>query len=261
MARNFIVVGDGFEKFAQLDQCISFTELQNKLETTEFLNDLKQGDRYYPGQGICAEPIQTFIDTIEAKGISNYFTHWYSACIHFKAEKKLTHKHNAANTLVTDPQRRDSNTFELEICIDENNEIMSDHTTGFHLQGMLLIEAIRQSGLAVTEKFFLPKGVLCQRSFVFHDFSINFLSSAFPVDAKIIYKITDSDTTNPLKLCFTSRIEIHQGNNVVASANATYSVFKKLTIERMHRSMAEKCLKQHLRGLSNEPQFLEAVNS
>lgn len=262
MACNFIVVGDRFENFAQLDQCICFSELQVMLATDELINKIESGNRYYPGQGILAEQIHTFIESIEAKGISGYFDAWYYASAHFKAGKKLTHKHKAANGLVTDPKRLYSNTFELDISVDGNNEIISDHESGFHLQGMLLIETARQSILAVTNKFFLPEVAPHHRYFVFQHFSIDFLSFAFPVDAKIVYKIIDSDTTKPLRSSFTARIEIHQGNVVVSSVNTTYSVYQKHVIERKEHYMAKKCLTHHLEDcLSNEPQFEEAVNS
>lgn len=261
MARKFIVVGDRFDKFAQLDECISFSELQNKLEMAGFIDDLEAGDRYYPGQGILAKQIQTLTDTIEAKGISDYFAHWYSACAHFRAGKQLTHKHKAANRLVTEPKRLDANTFELEISVDGNNEIMSDHVTSFHMQGMLLIEAVRQSLLAITEKFFLPKAISCHHYFVFHNIRVDFLSFAFPVDTTLICKIVDCDTKNPLKkMSFTFCLEIHQRNVVVSSVSATGSVYQKHLIERKERSMAARCLKHHLNCLSNELQFPEAVN-
>ena len=261
MARKFIVVGDRFAKFAQLDGCISFSELQDKLEIVEFINDIEEGDRYYPGQGILAEQIRTFIESIEAKGISNYFTHWYSACAHFKAGKELTHKHKAANGLVTEPKRLDSNTFELEISVDGKNEILSDHVSGLHLQGMLLIEAARQSFLTVTEKYFLPKVISCHRYFIIQNITADFLSFVFPVDAKIIYKIADCDMANPLKLRFTSCIEIHQGDIVVSSIRVVFSVYQKHCLELKERSMAEQCLKHHLNGLSDRPQFLAAAIS
>lgn len=261
MARNYLVVGDKFETYAQLDECISFSELQDKLERANFIKDIEEGDRYYPGQGILAEQIQTFIESIEAKGISDYFSNWYSACALFKAKKKLTHKHKASNTLVTEPIRLGSNTFELKISIDGNNEFLNDHVTGFHLQGMLLIEAARQASMAVTKKFFLPKATSWHHYFVVHTIRVDFLSFAFPIDSKIICKIIDSDMTNPLKLSFNACIEIHQINVVVTTINFTFTLYQRHDIERKERWMAKKSLKHHLECLSYEPQILTAVNN
>lgn len=48
-----------------------------------------------------------------------------------------------------------TNIFESHLMLNDRCAEMSDHVTGQHLQGMILIEAARQMTLAVTEMYFI----------------------------------------------------------------------------------------------------------
>jgi hypothetical protein len=52
------------------------------------------------------------------------------------------------------PRRVSESCFEADVLVDDAGEHMSDHVSGQHLPGMVLIEAARQMILAVTEEFF-----------------------------------------------------------------------------------------------------------
>ncbi|ETS33145.1 A-factor biosynthesis repeat protein [Photorhabdus khanii NC19] len=56
-------------------------------------------------------------------------------------------------------EKVNKNLFSLPLLIDERCELMADHQTGQHIQGMILIEACRQTFIAVTEEFYMSDKV------------------------------------------------------------------------------------------------------
>ncbi|WP_233420966.1 AfsA-related hotdog domain-containing protein [Xenorhabdus nematophila] len=69
-------------------------------------------------------------------------------------KNKYSHKRIPHNTIIGSTRKENENSFSLPLLIDERCELMSDHQTGQHIQGMILIEACRQTFIAVTEEFF-----------------------------------------------------------------------------------------------------------
>ena len=246
------VVGDKFDRCTKLKSCITYSEFLEKYRNRELDVSIQNGIQYYPGQGLQEEQIKVFLKEIEGRKLSKHFYVWYHMLSNYKASEKLTHKRYGENRLITEPQNIAIDTYEMDLVINDKNEIMSDHVTGYHLQGMLLIEAARQSFLAVTEKYFVPKELDFKSYFVIKKMEVNFISFVFPFDTKIVYNILDKDIKDPLKLNFSICVGIHQMDQIATSIDIDFSVFHKPWFETIEQKKAERCLLYYMQKYSDE---------
>lgn len=56
------------------------------------------------------------------------------------ADRASSHKHCSENVLISTPERLEQDEFELELRLHARSELMPDHLTGEHVQGMVLAE-------------------------------------------------------------------------------------------------------------------------
>ncbi|MGE5545540.1 MAG: AfsA-related hotdog domain-containing protein [Solirubrobacterales bacterium] len=161
-----------------------------------------------------------------------------------RADGRRSHKHQASNTVISAPRRLSEDTFELDLLVDEDCELMADHQTGQHLQGMLLIEAARQSFLAVTEMFYLPDDGT-RYYFVFDDLSARYKRFVFPVDARLVYRVRNVDPT-PGRQRFTVDVAVEQCGDEAAVISGTFTVVKDARITRMEAGLAREAVNTHV---------------
>ncbi|MGD9209702.1 MAG: AfsA-related hotdog domain-containing protein [Desulfobacteraceae bacterium] len=246
MEEVFYVFGDKFKNYENIKNCITISALMEKLSSNEFESSITGGVQYLPGQGLQEDQIKLFLKKMEDMCLSKYFDAWYSFPSYRRAQKVITHKHCIKNILITDPIKLDDDTYEMDLIIDDRNEIMSDHVTGYHLQGMLLVEAARQAFLAVTEKFFMGKAFNFQTYFIIRKMLANFYSFVFPIEAKLIYRILKKDISDPLKLNFSVSVEINQMEKSASCIDISFSVFHKPWLETKEKNKSEKCINYNI---------------
>src|SRR6056297_3072091 len=107
------------------------------------------------GQGLSDQDVADLVSRIEARDPTG--RRWSVGGLRtapLRADSKLSHKRETCNTLISRPERLDEDHYTLDICIDQDCELMGDHQSGQHVQGMILVEAARQAFLAVTETYF-----------------------------------------------------------------------------------------------------------
>jgi|GEM_PF-4955791 len=153
LEKALLIVSDKFHNFAIHKNVITKSELYHLLNADNVALTETQKTRLIPGQGFSRAAISDILNLAEtAKNAHLFdFSLWYR--LPNRASKKLTHKHKPQNILVSVPIRQSDNQFNMNILIDEDCEMMHDHQTGLHVQGMLLLEASRQGYLAIFEKF------------------------------------------------------------------------------------------------------------
>jgi A-factor biosynthesis hotdog domain len=145
----------------------------------------------YQGQGINDERFDQIMNKIAEYGLVSRYKINRNKSIK-KANLQLSHKHKKENTLISEPGCISDNRYLSTLMIDENCAEMSDHQTGQHLQGMVLIEAARQMTLAVTEKYFLDKSQRGNMYFVTNSLETTFHKFIFPLDVEMHYEIIKS---------------------------------------------------------------------
>ncbi len=246
MADKFlVVVGDKFAEFAAGKDVLTLSQLRALL-TLPALMLPSAGDRFVlvPGQGLGDADVTAAIRLAEHSPHGKMFDLGLLAGRPTRASSALSHKRDAANTVISAPRRVDDNLFQLDLMVDEDCEMMRDHQTGQHLQGMLLVEAARQSFLAVTEQFFLPRDE-GKFYFVFDDLSVAYKRFVFPIGAGLTYIIREHDPASNRQR-FTVDVSIDQCGHEVAVVSGTFTVVKDARITRMENTLARDVMAAHL---------------
>lgn len=238
-----LVIGDRFSGFANKPGVMIASELRGMLRED---NALAVGNErvFVPGQGLSQEQLRQIYEEAAARGLKPAFRHWEEALRAPKAGAELTHKRKPENGLIGVPRRIEEDRFELDLMIDDRNEIMSDHVTGQHLQGMLLIEACRQSFLAVTEKFFLPEHPGSSYYFVINDLNVSYYAFAFPLDATIDYRILESHSPDAQRHSFVVEMGVVQNGEVTTRVRTKFTAFDSALLKPKEHKKAEKALRQ-----------------
>src|SRR5690606_12858101 len=154
--RILLVVGDKFASYVQGKEAITLSQLRGLLSLSIPLLASQGVTVLVPGQGLGDESVKQLLrEATASANLSSFdFSLWHS--LPARAPMSLSHKHNPANTLISSPRRLAADVFESHLLIDEECELMHDHLSGQHVQGMVLIEATRQALLAVAEAYLLP---------------------------------------------------------------------------------------------------------
>jgi hypothetical protein len=245
--KALLVVSDKFESFATRKDVITISALYNLLNANNISFTTLTKTRLIPGQGFSKKTLNEVLHMSKNSRNSNRFdfSMWYK--IPIRASKALTHKHKDENILISDPQQSSFDTFSMNVLIDDQCEMMRDHQTGLHIQGVLLLEAARQGYLAIFEKFLSVKDQ-GKKYFIFNSMDVNYNSFAFPLPAQLNVKIVDKDL-NSKKKNASMEMEIIQCGNVSASFTLNMTVVEDRKISIIETKLADKTLNEHINNI------------
>ena len=164
-----------------------------------------------------------------------------------KASIFEAHKHKKRNIMVSLAEQVSETEFTLDLYFDGDNEFFEDHMSGQHIQGMSITEAARQSFLAVSEQFFLPKTV--KHYFVIHNMSTEFKAFVFPLDAFARFFVISKKIGSKGNFSMEARIEIHQAGNLCAVCNVSFSAYENEWISQREHAAAVEALESSGRQL------------
>ena len=129
--------------------------------------------------------------------------------------QSLSHKVKTHNTMISEPLvGRPGHEYVSYLMLDDDCAEMSDHNTGFHIQGMVLTEAARQMMLAVGEKYLLDKTLKGQAYFALRKVNSEFFHFAFPIEMKIVHHVLRKKVKGTTHLV-NPRTEFVQNNQVI----------------------------------------------
>lgn len=252
--RYILVVGDKFTQFGIGKDALTLSQLKALLCLPKALMMSPGPITVIPGQGLGDDDVQDILDLAARSPQGTPFDFHLLHRLPKRAPQILSHKVRPENTLISAPRRVDEDVFELDLLIDEDCELMGDHQSGQHLQGMILVEAARQSLLAVTEAFFLPKDG-SRFAFVFNDMTISYANFAFPLDARLRYSIVSKDIRGTKRQQFTVEIAIEQCGITAATFASTFTAFEEHRISAKEAADARKTfdahMSNHLRAVTN----------
>ncbi len=238
----FFVLGDAFDMFEKTDGIMHFSHLLKEIEENNY--DSLCDKIFVIGQGIHVEQLDHLTQVFEERKLS---THLNCTLIHVptsKASSRETHKRNHKNIMVSLARAINDSLFEADLHLDDRSELLDDHITGCHLQGMVLMEAARQLFLTVTEQFFLDAYSGRSYYFVIHEMNTTFHRFAFPLKVNMIYEIIEKNVSNPEKLSFFVLIRFMQIDNCVAEVKVKFTASDNDRITSKERSLARNVLQQ-----------------
>jgi hypothetical protein len=158
-----------------------------------------------------------------------------------KKNKQIAHKCKVENCHITIPTKVSDTEYHLNILIDSGCCELSDHITGEHINGVILIEAVRQAFIAVTEAFFLaPED---KTYFIMKELRCEFLQFLFPLPIQMRYKILSHVQKAKCQLDFSVSTELyHVENEKACVINGVFSVYPKKMMVQLESELAKNSL-------------------
>ncbi|STU75669.1 A-factor biosynthesis repeat-containing protein [Klebsiella variicola] len=142
---KLIVVGEKFTDFARRHQNVLTV---NEFERFVWSGELAGVDKIVIGQGVQLDDISRTVCIIrqhypdKIRQIVNLQDLYYQ---NNRDHQRLVHKRKKENILITSPEKRDEDSYCARLILQDASELLCDHQTGQHIQGMVLIEAARQN--------------------------------------------------------------------------------------------------------------------
>lgn len=235
-----VVVGDKFSEFATLEGTTTVSRLANLFDGLHAEQQIPEVVLF--GQGV-SEGWRSYLKKRAlATGRGTEFIGGQQ--IDDRTGRKFCHKWNRHNVLITHPQQVDPRNYSMLLSIDDACEIMSDHVSGYHVQGMVFIEAARQAFLAVTECFLVPKDR--KYYFVINRLETTYHRFAFPLPTDITLEIVEEDTSRADRYVAKVLIRFFQCGECVAESRADYAAILEEKLLGKEKSMALTALNSTL---------------
>jgi len=244
----WLVVGDRFWQFAVDRKAITVSYLRGLLNSARG-RELPEGRMVLTlGQGVSDEDIaEVMAMAAHAPHAQRFdFSRWHDRPT--RASSYVSHKLRAENILLSEAHKLDDVTFAMELMLDDHCELMIDHQTGRHLAGVVLIEAVRQSMLVVTEGHYLPRDGK-KHDFTFHNLNVKFHRYCFPFATQLRYTVREREVRGNRNL-FTVEAQIEQCDQVALSATASMTAHISPVLSKIESEQATRSLEYHLAKLS-----------
>lgn len=240
MKNTVFMVGDKFSNFGALDGAMTVSRLISLFDGDAPEQELPA--RIIVGQGVSEGWLNYLKRRAEARDFPVEFVE--NKPISMRTGRRFSHKWQRNNVLITDPDIIGPNHYRMVLSIDDDCEIMSDHTTGYHIQGMVLTEAARQAFLAVTEWFLLPSDA--KYYFVINTFNVSYMRFAFPVHIDVDLLLSEIDRSRDDRLAAKVLIRFRQQGETVCEAEIEYTAILEQRLSGKEKQMAEMALQQAL---------------
>lgn len=243
---NIFIIGNRLHTFANNRNIFTYNQFSWLWTIESKLHQSLNTYSIHIGQGLNDQQILEIQKKIQNPCISGRFSlTGYLSRVH-RAANALTHKIQSRNSMISDPERFSDSFFKSYLLLDESCAEMSDHITGQHIQGMVLIEACRQMINSVSEKYLIPLGNSSRKGFVLNALNTNFLEYVFPLEVELLFNL--ESVRHGLGGNFKAKaiIEIRQNDQISMKAEATFSVMDKSTLINIESQMAQTAVEEAL---------------
>jgi hypothetical protein len=233
-SRTVIVVGVRFKGFSsEHPDVMTISQILEELQTGMHGTE---GDtiRLRPGQGLTAADWERLQAVVDRVGVAHRMHLDPFASEPLGTEE--VHKRLPSNALIAGLHSTEPGVFRAAMRIHNDNELLLDHQTGQHVQGMVVVEAARQMFLAVTERYYVAPERRGGYYFVINSMKTTFENFLFPLAAEIEYRVTEAAVGDPTRLAFAAEIGVHQGGRRCALTEVSFTAFESELIEgKEHR--------------------------
>lgn len=231
------VVGDRFGNFCvNNDNVVTLSEFE-----TMIVNNWTQADTttlVVAGQGVDIAQLKRIEDQIKAS--KSDLKIMFSKLD--KVDKRRVHKEKDQNVLISAPYKVTEHLYGASVLIDDRCAEMSDHVTGQHIQGMVILEAARQMFIGVTESFFIEESKRGRYYFIIRDFGINYESMAFPLPMVIQYFIDEGQIDQKGNWAFRAHMDFEQAGTIVSKCEVSFSAYETKYVTRIEAMKARQVL-------------------
>lgn len=238
--KKLVVVGDKFNEFANGKDVLTISQLE--LLTQIPANIIDKEHEIIIGQGVRKDFARKVISN-QSRNAAHGNKLKMCSLEKLVNDKKNAHCHKRLeqNVLIGSAEQTEHNSdlFAMSLLIDERCELMADHQTGQHIQGMLLVEASRQAFIAVTEEFIYKQETA--RYYVINSMAINFSSFLFPLPALVHFEYFEKDV-NERRGRFRAQVRVTQHQTLCATMDVSFTVYPSGLISEKEKSLAETAM-------------------
>ncbi|HCI6203085.1 TPA: hypothetical protein NPO43_002773 [Klebsiella quasipneumoniae subsp. quasipneumoniae] len=245
---KLIVVGEKFTDFARRHENVLTV---NEFERFVWSGELAGVDKIVIGQGVQLDDIsrticiirQHYPDTM--RQIVNLQDLYYQ---NNRDHQRLVHKRKKANILITSPEKRDEDSYCARLILQDASELLCDHQTGQHIQGMVLIEAARQTIIATTEKFLLAEAgvAMAEKYFTLSSLQVAFSCFVFPLPVTIVLNVVSRKSSAHGRFTCECSVGFDQTGIRKAEVGFSFSVYDLNYITRKECEQAAQCHQHYL---------------
>ncbi|GAA3193634.1 MULTISPECIES: AfsA-related hotdog domain-containing protein [Streptomyces] len=239
-AAPLFLVGDVFAEFARREGVLTVSQLARRIREGAFPGGSGAASVTL-GQGVSPFDVQFIRDTLARRGLTDAVV-IDDRALRDRAGREIAHKHRAENVLISLPRQTGPGSFESDLLVDSGNEVMSDHLTGQHMQGMLVMEAGRQMFIAVAEQHYLPPETVGKNYFVIDTFATRYRNFLFPLPATVRCTILSHRSPHRTRTTFSCELAVLQGGGEAAVMEVRFTAFDTQVSHAKETRAAERSL-------------------
>jgi len=215
--RHYVVVGDRIKSQCRDGVFISATAAE------QLMSQLGEGEKLklHIGQGITDEQLNILYGRKESMGITMDI---FPTDRRSRASSCATHKLKSHNIAISTPSENGNGTYSSELMIDDANAQLSDHLTGQHVSGMMVIEAARQMTIAVAEAYYVTPSAKGKVNFVTNKMDVTYLDFLLPIHTEILCIPIELRRSGQANFRFSCRLEFKQQGQCLAALGFELSV-------------------------------------
>ncbi len=183
------IVSAKFRDFCDGEQIWDYQSALDQLPTIA-----RKVDKIILGQGLGQEHRQGLLDRLKFLNARRPIA--LQDHIHQRVDKAKVHKVREHNVMVSAPECIGDGLYNAFLVVDESCAEMSDHQTGEHVQGAVLIEAARQMFMACATTFELSpeaSAKIGDMHFALNEMRVVFHNFVFPIETRIELHFAGAD--------------------------------------------------------------------
>ncbi|WP_329047964.1 A-factor biosynthesis protein AfsA [Amycolatopsis sp. NBC_01488] len=242
--RAVVVVADRFARYARGDRVLTMSGLLALIEAA----GSETGDGHWvvhAGQGVDG----TDCDLIETATDKSGAPVCLADPAGFRkpyAPAAIVHKDRQPNVLLSAVHSPEDRLCRADLRIHRDNELILDHHTGEHVQGIVIVEAMRQICIAQFETAVRAGLGPVAYAGVWQRIDLSFRDFLFPLPATVESRIEEADLGRETHCKFRAATAVHQGGRTVATAAIDYSMIAQGRIDALERRKADQATRAYL---------------
>lgn len=243
---RIVIIGNRLTEFANNENILTYEQFDYLLQIESKLSDSQHKYKLHLGQGLSDLQIEAICNQIQYKELKTRFKLFDGFRPIYRANSQLTHKRKIENSMISEPEKIAALQFKSYLMLDDSCAEMSDHLTGQHIQGMVLIEASRQMVNSVSEKYLITQNNNNKKGFVLNFLNSKFYEYVFPLDIEMIFKVEKIRNGLDGNFKAEASIQILQNAKLMMAVEIGFSVMEKATLISLESQMAKLAVKQKI---------------
>ncbi|ASO21760.1 hypothetical protein FHR81_003409 [Actinoalloteichus hoggarensis] len=240
--REACVVGDRF---------VALTQIEEVQTVSQFVASLRRGgpvpERVLAVQGVSQFELDYLREELNKRQAEDTEI---VPPVSPRLGRDVVHKQREPNVLLADLTRTGPEAYTAGLWLHADNELFGDHQTGQHVQGLVIIEAMRQMFIAVFETAYGRHNADRDFYVVWDSIDVTFLSFLFPLPASIHCEILEEDLSDVSRAGYRMRMRVLQNEVCAADATVRFGGYDQSRIEAAETRRARRAVHEFLRARS-----------